>query len=504
MELSTEVFMASRLVDRIRTVLTQCGEGFGTQEALLQRAEAVLRDLLALRPFQTTIEAWKATEALGQALPAGTDAAEPLIHDPRFLQIQAEDGHLYALVGDLHGDYAAFEEILRSFFPVGLGDAEAERRHVYLLGDILDRGRRDFQLLHAVLELRLLLGDRFVLLRGNHEMLSMKGDTVHSEFSPRTFLDAFGEVLPVAFWRAFVDYLAWLPHLALIRFDRGSVALFHAGVPPGFLQSKAEAMPDYLEVDNVRKAFLVGRGPVPGPRPDRPYPFGKFYREDLDDFCRHFDVKLMVRGHDMRSRGYTVEDGGRFITIFSSGTAMAADSGYQDEVCLPRFLVLDGARLFRGEHGEGEHRELDGGISVREVFHRDLVLILDSGSERERGRLLELARSIKTNLDLVRDLPVHVMERPGYTTAVAPPVAFLPPIGAHDRELDKDLHARYAFLLSVADADFVMKEWAPPTAASLGRNLTLVRGSDQAAFVRECAARIATALDFASPSQPPS
>jgi hypothetical protein len=480
------------LARQIREVLSRCGKPILNPQELLSRAEALLRSIRHVRPFTPSLEAWKATEGLFASGGSG-------IVDPRFLERSAEEGHLFAVVGDLHGDFAAFEEILRKFFPPHLKDAEVRRRHLILLGDLLDRGSRDFELLQAVLELQTLLEDNLILLRGNHEALYMKDGHPRSEYRPATFLDHYGSLLSSPFFQTLADYLAWLPHLAILRFAKGSVAFFHAGVPPERYQLQAEAAEDYFEVEPARKAFLEGRGPVPGPRMPGDDSHRTFNSDDLDHFCEHFDVQLLIRGHDVQARGYSVDPEGRFITVFSSGTGLAPDSGYQSQVAVPRFLVLDEARLFRGGRGIGEHSDLDAGIAVQEVFHRDVVLLLASGSPAE-GRLMhDLAGRIKEGLDRIRDLPVHMVERPGYSAEAEPevPRRTIRSVPAPRKPDHPGLHPRHSFEISRTYSGALgLREVLPLGSPSRERSKRQVACRDLDEFVEKGVAFIAETLDF--------
>jgi hypothetical protein len=480
------------LARQIREVLSRCGRPILDAGELPSRVEAILRAIRHLRPFTPSLEAWKATEGLF-ATPSSSG-----IVDPRFLEVDAGEDHLYAVVGDLHGDFSAFEEILRRFFPAGMKDDEARRRHLILLGDMLDRGARDLELLQAVLELQVILEDNLLLLSGNHEALYVKDGSPRSEFQPATFLDHYGSLLPAAFFQALADYLAWLPHLAILRFRKGSVAFFHAGVPPEPIQIRAEAAEDYFEVEPARLAFLEGRGPVPGPRPREAHSHRSFYREDLDHFRGHFDVRLLIRGHDVQERGCSVDPEGRFITVFSSGAGLTLDSGYRERASVPHFLVLDGTRLFSEDRAIGERAGLDPGITVQEVFHRDVVLFLASGSPAEGRLMMDLAGRIQEGLERIRDLPVHAVERPGYSVEAEPevPRRTIRSAPAPRKPDHPGLHPRHTFEISRTYSGALgLREVPPRGSHPPDRNRRQVACREPGEFVEKSIAFIAESLE---------
>ena len=66
------------------------------------------------------------------------------------------------IVGDIHGCDEAFEELLDKTHP-GAAD------RLILLGDLFDRGPESWEVYQTVRRLDEIFGDRFILLRGNHE-----------------------------------------------------------------------------------------------------------------------------------------------------------------------------------------------------------------------------------------------------------------------------------------------------------------------------------------------
>ncbi|MBP7124747.1 serine/threonine protein phosphatase [Myxococcota bacterium] len=446
-----------------------------------------------------------------------TRSESPGSGDSRQRVLPLEPGHLYAVVGDLHGDFAAFDDILRSFFPRDLTEEEAARRHVLLLGDILDRGRRDLQLLHALLALREVLGERLILMRGNHEHW-----VADEEGALRTTAEGGQELLlnylrgkvPDGNLLALHRFFEGMPHVLLLTHPAGGALLVHAGVPPEFLVRKylsnllastaspEELLQAALQVENIRSAFLWGRGPLEGvPRPDRPYPYRRFYPEDVESFLGVLGARVLLRGHDTENRGYGVQMAGRCITVSSSGTALAGrnpDSYFDHTVQMPRYLVLDGDRFGLGQRGSGEYEHLDAGIAVREVFGRDVVVLVDEESQGpgQESEAMTLARKIHQALPLASDVPIHLYQRRLYSVDAAEFLVLLEPrIARFDRELDRSFHARYTFHLSREEGRFRLRRWRGPWMPD--REEEDCREEDSRDdFVRKCAAFLVRILDL--------
>ena len=67
------------------------------------------------------------------------------------------------VIGDIHGCSGALRTLLAGIFP------DPEKDRLILLGDLFDRGPDSWGVFQIVRELADQFGDRFVLLRGNHE-----------------------------------------------------------------------------------------------------------------------------------------------------------------------------------------------------------------------------------------------------------------------------------------------------------------------------------------------
>lgn len=315
------------------------------------------------------------------------DRIAPLVpgddHDSRYHEFETSAGDIVAVVGDLHGDYRALEAILLEVFPPEISDREARRRRLVFLGDLLDRGPRDLQVLHLVVRLAELLPGQVILLRGNHEEFEVGGGQVRCTAASNAtyFTVKYGETVGYNRLVLLDHYLRRLPHFVIMDHPRGRVGFVHAGVPPEFLEAKCESPREYLEVTNIRRSFLWGRPAPPGSkRPGRPYPFDTFYAEDVEHFCRRNDLKLILRGHDTASRGYDRLADGLMLTVFSSGAAAGSrgdESAYAGAVDLPRYILLEHDTLFREAVDHGEHEGLDAGIGVKEVHTKDVVVFLD-------------------------------------------------------------------------------------------------------------------------------
>lgn len=425
---------------------------------------------------------------------------------------------VWAIVGDLHGDYPALEHILCALFDGSMGDEDASRIHIAFLGDLLDRGAKDFQVLHLVLCLRRLLGERLLLLRGNHEELCLDDEgllltkVAESRGTHGRFAVKYRDVIEPELSRRLVSFFDALPHLAVLESPRGRICLVHGGIPPAFIFNRFNSLEELMGMENARRAFLWGR-PYPSvptvvqPRPDRFYDFRRFYREDADDFREKFKVAVLMRGHDAAEPGYESRWGGTMLTVFSSGAGPsreAAEVGaYADNVYLPRYLLVETDRLFRGFEAPPGRPDIDAGIGVREVYRSDVVILLSGpvhAGDASLGALFQAAREIQAQLRPAYDVPIHLLDRRGYTDDGDAELDVLEPSGsAYDDVLDLVRCGRRVYVLETLPGPrLIFFRWHPSRTASeaisLPESVTFDHDSILSDGIAACAALIAEDL----------
>jgi len=74
------------------------------------------------------------------------------------------------VVGDLHGDFAAFEKIINKNQFVENMESDSPSKVIVFEGDYLDRGEKDVQLMEALLELKKRYPNNVVLMKADHEV----------------------------------------------------------------------------------------------------------------------------------------------------------------------------------------------------------------------------------------------------------------------------------------------------------------------------------------------
>ncbi len=226
-----------------------------------------------------------------------------------------EDWQGAVVVGDLHGDFQSLERIVSNKWSKDEG--------LIFLGDYVDRGRRQLDVVVYVARLKLEYPEKVILLRGNHEDGQVNTyygfrDSVPSEIyrlCQRWFdlLDVF------ALWEGRFFFV----HGGIPRLERYSLsALLSPDVVEDMLWSDPSAYADWRS--NPRGAGWL-------------YPKGAVER-----FCADLGVKALIRGHQPRSAEQARDESkffsGRLYTVFSTGLP-SRDTGYFLED--PFVLLID-------------------------------------------------------------------------------------------------------------------------------------------------------------------
>lgn len=148
-------------------------------------------------------------------------------------------GDTLAIVGDVHGDPYRLRRALRSLLSSGLA--------VIFVGDYVNRGPDSREVLDQLVEATAQFGDRFTLIRGNHDQVLLD---FLSDGDPRP-LTAHGGVSTVRSYLeggrgAFDDFRAAFPgdHLRLLQstvdfYESDDLLVTHAGFNPANVESRS-------------------------------------------------------------------------------------------------------------------------------------------------------------------------------------------------------------------------------------------------------------------------
>lgn len=164
------------------------------------------------------------------------------------------------VIGDIHGCDAQLNSILNKLRP----DPETDR--LILLGDLFDRGPESWEVFQTVQDLAEDFGDRFILLRGNHEdyllsdKLSFMENLVWVRVGKNDTVKSFkrhGEKMDVA--------IPWIKEHAQLFYKDEKFQCVHAGIKiePIEANDKYTLVHDHsVVVQNKYSGFLTITGHI--------------------------------------------------------------------------------------------------------------------------------------------------------------------------------------------------------------------------------------------------
>ncbi|MGQ9514763.1 MAG: metallophosphoesterase [Thermoproteota archaeon] len=209
-------------------------------------------------------------------------------------------------VGDTHGNFAATKAAIKIFSSEGFD-------RIVFLGDYVDRGDEQIENINYIIALKLLKPEAVLMLRGNHETISMN--------SAYGFWYAVNERLPENFYKLYNLTFSYIP-LAAVTWN--GIFAVHGGIAKGLERiEKIDNLPrGELDPSNDLVLQLLWNDPleeVDGFSFN--YQRGGFYyfgKEAWEKFMVENKLKMMLRSHEVFSEGFKNFFGGSLLSIFSS------------------------------------------------------------------------------------------------------------------------------------------------------------------------------------------
>ncbi|MCX8196513.1 MAG: serine/threonine protein phosphatase [Acidilobaceae archaeon] len=234
----------------------------------------------------------------------------------------------FGLVGDVHGDHETMLRILK--------DVEGQAEAIAFLGDYIDRGPPEGQVrvIEELHRLKASMGEKAILLRGNHEpgwgILSFPHD--YPLALRRLFGSAWRELYELS-----VKLFESMPHALIIE---GQLLALHGGPP---VEPAADPF-EYLAHgrEEGRLVEILFNDPSEEVEERAPSPRGAGYLWGPRVTRRALEiagVKLIFRGHEPAFRGYKLNHDNKVITLFSRLGAPYYNARAAYALCSPEDLL---------------------------------------------------------------------------------------------------------------------------------------------------------------------
>lgn len=254
----------------------------------------------------------KATAALQGEWAQGRQAGSAV----RGSLVEISDIGRLVIVGDLHGDARALSAILdgidREFLQCPLNK-------LVFLGDYVDRGSDSVDVLQTVCRLKRAYPDSVVPMRGNHEAPSEFPFASHD--LPFQIKERFGKDAKVLYGKT-LSLFRLMPLAVTVK---GALFLVHGGLPTETCRLEhIEAASESHIQSRVMEEILWNDPRQIDAKPwwePSPRGIGRYFGSEITKrWLAATGAKVVVRGHEP-CQGYSIDHGGRVITIFTTKEA---------------------------------------------------------------------------------------------------------------------------------------------------------------------------------------
>ncbi|KAJ4455761.1 putative Serine/threonine-protein phosphatase 5 [Paratrimastix pyriformis] len=228
---------------------------------------------------------------------------------PNVLEVEVRDGQDLTVVGDTHGQ---FYDVLNLFDING----PPSTSNPYLFnGDFVDRGSFGVEIVLTLFMYKLVYPNHVHLLRGNHE-----SQTCTREYGFKAEVE---DKYNVSIYNSFMTCFNYLPCCAVIN---QRTFIVHGGLfnREGVTLQELNRMNRVTEPGEEPGEGLLAQMLWSDPtdmygRHSSLRPFGCSFGPNVtEEFLGINHLQMIIRSHEVRPNGYSVEHGGKLITVFSA------------------------------------------------------------------------------------------------------------------------------------------------------------------------------------------
>lgn len=212
------------------------------------------------------------------------------------------------VIGDLHGDFTTLQKIIQKLY-------QEDFKTLVFLGDYVDRGPKQVEVINALFYYKKLMPERIFLLRGNHEDPIINRqygfyDEIRLKFlNNREIFRRYNQV----FSRLPIAALTW-----------NKVFCVHGGIPQELehIEEINQLPQNQEEISNPITTQLLWNDPKEWVKDFKKSLRGpgikNFGEHAFSEFMERNQIKYIIRSHERFKNGYKKYFGDKLISIFSS------------------------------------------------------------------------------------------------------------------------------------------------------------------------------------------
>lgn len=252
------------------------------------------------------------------------------------------------IIGDIHSDFNALSSILKK---LSASDYDYFSKAILIFcGDYTDRGKRPFETLRLLYALKTILGERCILLKGNHEIIKYSCSLLRPGFSPADTSLLMNRIFLPEVNILYASYLERLPYLVSLSHCGKKYIVCHGSIPrhdyaPVYNEEKL--IECLLPVSDHTKEGIMLNQILWGDPGDASSSFRgtetrfEFSKAEFIEFLDKHGYDIFIRGHQPIDNGVMLCYNNRLISLFSSGGHNNTDSYYPDDVASPVFIIIN-------------------------------------------------------------------------------------------------------------------------------------------------------------------
>ncbi|MCX6282058.1 MAG: metallophosphoesterase family protein [Bacteroidetes bacterium] len=278
-----------------------------------------------------------------------------------FMDIRDEQPRI-VIIGDLHCDFLSFKGILDK---LSISDYDYfEKARFIFLGDYIDRGALPLQTLRLLFKLKQILGDRCILLKGNHDTILYDNEDkkYYSNVNPAETIELLNQYFKKETINKIKEFFENLPYTVSIERNSMKYLLVHGGIPKDMyfdLFANSETFKYILPLSDkdekqiqASKMFNTMLWGDPVDEKLKLNTSGlrfEFGTEQFESFMKQNGYSHLVRGHEPKPNGFESKYKDRLFTVFSTGGNGNESSFYDVLVPDPSFAIIDEDGTLRPE-----------------------------------------------------------------------------------------------------------------------------------------------------------
>ena len=321
------------------------------------------------------------------------------------------------IIGDIHSDFNSLAAIL---LKLTISEYDYFDKSIFIfLGDYLDRGSTLFEPLMLLKSLKEIMGDRMIMLKGNHESVwyDSSMQKITTRVSPNQSCQCLNEYCGKEkdFLNQFAVYYSELPIYVYLKTKEKNILLTHAAIPrdasqePVYFDENSGAIifdnstpvTRRLQMRNTILKDMIWGDPKNCDRKIQMEGRFEFGRLQFDHFAQRNHINLLFRSHEEAPCGHQSFFDNRVFTIFSTGGSENDQTGYP--TVEPAFAVIQNER-FVIENSYIYRLRKDGKQIVLNLFNKQIY----TDKQQEGLKLGEEFECNQEQCDFIRSVFKHI------------------------------------------------------------------------------------------------